>query len=347
MKQNSAPPSFSKTLRRWLRRSPLPLFLALIGVIYLLSGSFGLSRAEPMETEPDSRLASVGAASSTETMQTSSTQAPQITTTEAPQTTETPTTAAPQTTETPTTEAPQTTETPTTEAPQTTETPTTEAPATTEAKEEGRTIYLTFDDGPGKNTEKVLDILDRYGVRATFFTVGFYVDRYPEIAAKITKQGSLIACHSYTHEYDQCYASVDAFFQEMEKWKTAVKNACGTVPERICVRFPGGSTTPNAKNVSAGIKERLAREGYHWFDWNAADNDKYPKGNVKNLPDAEYFWASYQETIGWYANKPNAQVVFLTHDSENGTVEILPRMIEDLLAKGYTFKTLDQHPEWG
>ena len=329
MKQNSAPPSFSKALRRWLRRAPLPLFLALIGAIYLLSGSFGLSRAEPMETEPDSRLASVGAADSTEALQTSSTAVPQ--------TTETSTTEAPQTTETPTTEAPQTT---TTEVPQTTETPTTEAPATTQAQEEGRTIYLTFDDGPGKNTEKVLGILDRYGVRATFFTVGYYVDRYPETAAKITQQGSLIACHTYTHEYDQCYASVDAFFQEMEKWKTAVKNACGAVPERICVRFPGGSKTPNAKNVSDGIKERLEREGYHWFDWNAADNDKYPKGNVKNLPDAEYFWASYQETIGWYASKPNAQVIFLTHDSENGTVEILPRMIEDLLAKGYTFKKI-------
>lgn len=343
MKQNSAPPSFSKTLRRWLRRAPLPLFLALMGLIYLLSGGFGLNRAETLPSETGSRIASgLPVPTDTEPITTASSETPQTSATEAPQTsavTETPQTTA--------TEAPQTsTEAPTTEAPTTEAPTTTEAPATTEAPE-GRTIYLTFDDGPGRNTEKVLGILDRYGVKATFFTVGYYVDRSPETAAKITQQGSLIACHSYTHEYSQCYASVDAFFDELEKWKNAVKNACGAVPERVCIRFPGGSTTPNAKDVAAGIKERLSREGYHWFDWNAADNDKYPKGNVKNLPDAEYFWASYLETIGWYANNPNAQVIFLTHDSENGTVEILPRMIEDLLAKGYTFKTLDEHPEWG
>lgn len=303
-----------KLLPTLLKTAPLLICLGFFGLAYLVLSSFGVLRTAASETQPtDTQEARMAVSDTT------------VVTTEAASTP--PETTLPATTEAVTTEEPTT------------------APATTEPPL-GRCIYLTFDDGPGRNTEKVLDILDRYGVKATFFTVGYYVDRYPETAAMITQRGNCIACHTYTHEYDQCYASVDAFFEELEKWKTAVKNACGFVPERVCIRFPGGSKTPNAKNVSDDIKARLEREGYEWFDWNAADNDKYPKGNTKNLPDADYFWESYLETIGWYVNKPNAQVIFLTHDSENGTVEILPRMIEDLLERGYTFKTLDEHPDW-
>ena len=212
--------------------------------------------------------------------------------------------------------------------------------------ENGKYIYLTFDDGPGRNTMEVLDILDRYGVKATFFTVGYYVDRYPETTAAIISRGQLIACHSYTHEYSQCYASADAFMEELEKWKQAVLNSGESLPDRICVRFPGGSRTPNAKNCSDAIKERLKAGGYRWFDWNAANCDKYPQGNTKKLSDAEYFWNSYVETTAPYDDMENPHVIFLTHDSVDETVKMLPRMIEDLLARGYTFRTLDQHPEW-
>ena len=221
-------------------------------------------------------------------------------------------------------------------------------PAVTEPEEpeNGKYIYLTFDDGPGKNTERVLDILDQYHVRATFFTVGYFVDRYPEKTAAIISRGQLIACHSYSHEFSQCYASADAFMNELEKWKQAVLNSGESLPDRICIRFPGGSRTPNAKNCSDEIKKRLLAGGYRWFDWNAANCDKYPQGNTKNLPDSEYFWNSYVETVSPYDNRENPHVVFLMHDSVNATVDMLPRMIEDLLARGYTFRTLDQHPDW-
>lgn len=232
----------------------------------------------------------------------------------------------------------------------TTEAPTTE-PATTSWQDTiddatTRTIYLTFDDGPGKYTYDVLDILDQYGVKATFFTIGYYVDHYPDQAKAIVDHGNLIACHSYTHEYAQCYASVEAFMDEVEQWKEAVQNATGTVPDRICIRFPGRSTTPNAKNVADGIKSQIILKGYRWFDWNAANNDKYPKGNTKNLSQKDYFLASYKESMGWYANDDSATVIFITHETEKTTVDTLGYMIQDLLERGYTFKTLDHHPEW-
>lgn len=209
-----------------------------------------------------------------------------------------------------------------------------------------RDIYLTFDDGPCKNTPRVLDILDQYGAKATFFTVGFFVDRYPEYAAEIVRRGNLIACHSYTHELDECYASADAFMAEVAHWRTAAENACGALPARICVRFPGGSTTPHADAVREDIFARLAAEHYRWFDWNAADNDKWQKGNTESLPDEQYFMQSYQTTIGQYRDLPETPVVFLMHDTENGTVNILPDILADLRERGYGFKTLDQHPDW-
>ena len=220
-------------------------------------------------------------------------------------------------------------------------------PAPAPARTATREIYLTFDDGPCKNTPEVLDILERYDAKATFFTVGISVERYPEYAADIVKRGNLIACHSYTHEFDKCYASADAFIAETERWKRSVKNACGALPERICVRFPGGSTTNYAAAVREDIIDRLDDAGYCWFDWNAADNDKWPKGNTKNLSDEEYFLESYRECMSWYKDSPDVPVVFLMHDTEEGSVQILPAILQDLIDRGYAFKRLDEHPDWG
>ena len=209
-----------------------------------------------------------------------------------------------------------------------------------------RDIYLTFDDGPCANTPHVLDILDSYNAKATFFTVGFFVNRYPDYAAEIVNRGNVIACHSYTHDVTKCYASADAFMNELGQWRQAVTNACGYLPERICVRFPGGSMSKYAADVSDEIKQRLFQDGYRWFNWNAGDNDKWQKGNTENLPDEEYFMKSYRECMRWFDNEPETPVVFLFHDTEEGTVKILPAVMHDLVERGYRFKTLDTHPDW-
>ena len=227
-------------------------------------------------------------------------------------------------------------------APQTTPAPVQTAPIPVPDRE----IYLTFDDGPCENTLQVLDILDQYGAKATFFTVGAFVDRYPEYAAEIVKRGNLIACHSYTHDFQKCYASADAFMNEIDQWKRAVTQSCGSVPERLCVRFPGGSTTKHAASVVDAIKGRLSDADYRWFDWDAGDNDKWPKGNTEGLPAEEYYWQSYEKCMGWFKNDPDKPVVFLFHDTESGTVHILADVLQDLQQRGYAFKKLDAHPDW-
>ena len=78
---------------------------------------------------------------------------------------------------------------------------------------EGKTIYLTFDDGPGPYTEKLLDILEKYDVKATFFVVD---TKYLHLLPRMVEDGHAIGIHSITHDYRDIYASKSAYFQDLE-----------------------------------------------------------------------------------------------------------------------------------
>ncbi len=227
--------------------------------------------------------------------------------------------------------------------------PVTSAPATVEPTSQpsgGKYFYLSFDDGPCKNTRRVIEILERYDVKATFFTVGYFVDRNPDIAREIVASGNLIACHSYTHAFEKCYASAAAMMAEVGQWENAVMNAVGYLPWRLCFRFPGGSHTASAKPIRDQIISLLHQRGYEYFDWNAGNNDKWPAGNTQNLPPLQYMIESYRSTVRYLENNGNRHIVFLCHDTVDETVEMLPLMLEELLAKGYEFRLLSQHPKW-
>ena len=104
-------------------------------------------------------------------------------------------------------------------------------------------IYLTFDDGPFKYTRQVLDKLEQYGVRATFFTLGRYAAVYPDLIRAIDEGGHLLACHSYSHDYMSLYASAETVLGEIRSWEKTIEAAGVTLPEKIYFRFPGGTTT--------------------------------------------------------------------------------------------------------
>ncbi|MBR3635842.1 MAG: polysaccharide deacetylase family protein, partial [Lachnospiraceae bacterium] len=81
----------------------------------------------------------------------------------------------------------------------------------------GKKVYLTFDDGPSPNTEKILDILDEYDVKATFFVTGYQAEKHPEWYKEIVDRGHTIGMHSYSHVYSDIYSSTDAFFADIDK----------------------------------------------------------------------------------------------------------------------------------
>lgn len=216
------------------------------------------------------------------------------------------------------------------------------SPPKTEPPKKGR-IYLTFDDGPVRATNGILDILNSYGIKATFFTVGQFIEYNPAIALRIVEEGHALACHTYSHNFDKIYSSPEAFLADVERWQSVAEKAIKRKIERFAVRFPGGSNNP----VIGGSEKRgayldlLHQHGCLAFDWNIANNDKWLAGNTENLPVNEYLMQSYRKTLDMYENK-NLPLIMLMHDTSEESVALLRTIIDDLIMRGYSFGTLDE-----
>lgn len=203
----------------------------------------------------------------------------------------------------------------------------------TKKKIHQKTAYLTFDDGPSVNTDKVLDILDRYKIKATFFVVGrtdkASIRRYKEIV----KRGHNIGLHSLTHNYKLVYASLDSFKKDVYAIRDIVKKYTG-VDSKI-YRFPGGSSNGVAKiNMYKAIKW-IRSAGYQYFDWNLGGTDAaYPPPSANAIYNA----------IAMYAGS-NTDKIVLLHDSKDkvNTLRALPRIIELLKREGYRFAKITKN----
>ena len=138
-----------------------------------------------------------------------------------------------------------------------------ESSGTTPADSGIHKVYLTFDDGPSANTDQILDILDEYGVKATFFVVGKegYNDQY----RRIVEEGHTLGMHSYSHVYRDIYESVEAYGQDLEKLHTYLYELTG-VDSRI-VRLPGGSSNTVSKDKIQDIIAYLGQQGMTYYDW--------------------------------------------------------------------------------
>lgn len=189
-------------------------------------------------------------------------------------------------------------------------------------------IYLTFDDGPSGITPKILDILKKEDVKATFFVVN-YSQAYEGIVKRIIDEGHTIGLHSYTHNYKLVYSSEEAYFNDLEKLKTKVKQTTGF--DSNIIRFPGGSSN-TVSRFNNGIMTRLVKmvkgNGYHYFDWNVDSGDA---GGARNSTDV------YNNVIKNLSIKRNN--VVLMHDLGNNikTLNALESIIKDAKAKGYSF----------
>lgn len=180
-------------------------------------------------------------------------------------------------------------------------------------------VYLTFDDGPSANTDRILDILDQYGVKATFFVVGKegYNDQY----RRIVQDGHTLGMHSYSHVYRDIYQSVEAYSQDLEKLHTYLYELTG-VDSRI-VRLPGGSSNTISRNGIQDILAYLGQEGITYYDWNVSSGDA-ASGYISAQQIAD--------NVLDHVDQHNTSIV-LMHDAsgKNTTVEALPIIIEKIL----------------
>lgn len=181
-------------------------------------------------------------------------------------------------------------------------------------------VYLTFDDGPSSNTDRILDILDAYGVKATFFVVG--KENYTQQYRRIVEDGHTLAMHSYSHVYRDIYSSLDAYQQDLNKLRTFLYEITGI--ECNIVRFPGGSSNTISKVDMHTLIEYLDSEDMTYFDWNVSSGDA--SGAQRS---ANQIASNVLDNIDKYSN-----AVVLMHDAagKNATVDALPIIIEKLLA---------------
>lgn len=182
-----------------------------------------------------------------------------------------------------------------------------------------RKVYLTFDDGPSRNTDKILDILNEYGVKATFFVVG--KEGFEEQYQRIVAEGHTLGMHSYSHKYREIYQSKEAYAMDLEQIQSYLYEMTG-VTSRI-VRFPGGSSNSVSNVDMHELTSYLDEKGITYFDWNVSSADA-GKGNIS----ASQITANVMNNVMKYDS-----AVVLMHDSadRNSTVEALPMIIEKIL----------------
>ena len=202
---------------------------------------------------------------------------------------------------------------------------------------EEKTIYLTFDDGPGPYTGRLLDVLDRYGAKATFFVTGngrFYDTDYTDMIGRAFREGHSIGVHTLTHEYGEIYTSRDAFFRDFQAMEEIIREQTGEYTKLF--RFPGGSSNSISRNYCYGIMSDLAKHmtdmGYVYFDWNVDSGDAL--GGAKS---------SYEVVNNVAAECSEHTVcVVLQHDTKGFSVDAVAGILNWGRNHGYTFKALDE-----
>jgi len=211
-----------------------------------------------------------------------------------------------------------------------------------------KTIFLTFDDGPSRGkTEKILKTLKEYDIKATFFTVGLFVDYYPATVKQIVDEGHILGCHSYSHDYPKLYNNKDDIINDLLMWEASVKNAIGSIPESSLYRFPGGTTcySLSLHNEPQIFRDVISDHGYKIFDWNVATNDLYLVDKKEEQTMSEYFIHSLKFTLSLTERFTDTPKILLMHDTSSDTVEHLPLILDYLIEQGYSFNTLNNLPD--
>lgn len=190
---------------------------------------------------------------------------------------------------------------------------------------ETKYAYLTFDDGPSENTYPILDILDQYGVKATFFMVSREDAASVQRCREIADRGHALGMHSNTHVYSEIYANLDNFKTDVQRIHDWLYQATGQ--DVRLYRFPGGSSNTVSNVDIRTMIDYVSSMGYIYYDWNVSS------GDASNKPvSAEEMIENIKSQSQGYS-----RVVILMHDTnvKTETVRALPGIIEALQGAGY------------
>ena len=192
-------------------------------------------------------------------------------------------------------------------------------------------VYLTFDDGPSSNTDKILDILKQYDVKATFFVIGKLDDESKARYQRIVSEGHTLGIHSYSHKYSSLYENLDGFVNDFSEMQNLLYKVTGQ--ECLYYRFPGGSSNHVSNTDMSEFIKYLNSQGITYFDWNVSSGDA-----TAMAYSPEELVANVMKDVVKYKTS-----VVLMHDAETKikTVEALAPMIEQLQGMGAEILPID------
>lgn len=193
-------------------------------------------------------------------------------------------------------------------------------------------VYLTFEEGPSSQTDAILDALERNNVKATFFVTA----EHPESADKIRKiadAGHSLGLMSYSYNPSAIYKSEDAYFKDLDKIFSLVREETGQDVKLI--RFPEGSgnTVVPGTGIMSDLVRAVSQKGYMYCDWNADSNDWY---DVNIDPNTLINTCLQHMTAD--------QLVVRFHDSpdQSTTAQALDAIIQNYRDNGYSFEVIDE-----
>lgn len=197
----------------------------------------------------------------------------------------------------------------------------------------GKKVYLTFDDGPSKETEKILDILKKKQVRATFFSIGREDSFSRKMYQRIVQEGHTLGMHSYSHQYKEIYQSMENFQSDFEKISNYLTEVTGIKP--LYYRFPGGSID-HANNLEmAELEQFFSSQGVTYFDWNVI-----APNSVTDHVSTSKMVNGIMNSVALYDTS-----IVLMYDAADRkmTAKSLEPLLERLLNEGYEVLPIDEN----
>lgn len=192
------------------------------------------------------------------------------------------------------------------------------------SSEHPKVAYVTFDDGPTKYTEKILEILNEYDCKATFFMLADRIQKHKNMVKKVMTQGNSIGLHGVTHDVKAIYKSPSNVVSEMNQCNYALQQATGKRSNLI--RVPYGSKPYMTRKYRSAIE----KAGYKMWDWNVDSKDSL-KQNIRPI--------LIVENVKQQVKKQKVPVILL-HEKQ-ATVEALPKILKYLKQNGYDVIPID------
>jgi peptidoglycan/xylan/chitin deacetylase (PgdA/CDA1 family) len=190
---------------------------------------------------------------------------------------------------------------------------------------DSQAVALTFDDGPGPDTERILDVLAEHQVCATFFMIGRHVERFPQIAKRIVGSGHEVGNHSYSHPI-YLYRSARETSRQLERAQAVIAATAGISPK--LARPPCGVRTPAYFRAARRLGLRTVQWDVAGFDWKRRSGEQIAHDVLRKVRTGS---------------------IVLLHDGDSEgkrdrreTVVALPLIIEGLGARGLRVVPLSQ-----